>query len=96
MENLKKNRIFLIAFVAVMVAGLVAAYAPSIFAPPPLYGEPSEPPASTDLKEVFPSSSATSTPTSTPRTDAVPATQGFSGLSEEGQSLKDLDLLLGE
>ncbi|MFH1193239.1 MAG: hypothetical protein V1656_02905 [Candidatus Jorgensenbacteria bacterium] len=95
MENPKKNRTLLIVFVVIMVAGLVAAYVPSLFTPPPLVREPSAPPVSADLKEVFPPSSATSAPASALPAAAAPAAQGFSGLSEEGQSLKDLDSLLG-
>ncbi len=90
MNKLSKNRTLLIVFVVIMIIGLVAIYVPAFFAPPPLYHEPEPTPgdeyATPPLLPVEP-------PTSTPPSE-IPS--GFSGLDEEGQSLDNLDGLLGK
>lgn len=90
MHKLAKNRTLLIVFVVIMIIGLVAIYVPAFFTPPPLYRESESTPedeyATPPLVPVEPS-------TSTPDAE-IPS--GFSGLNEEGQSLDNLDGLLGE
>ncbi|MFH1161736.1 MAG: hypothetical protein V1696_00440 [Candidatus Jorgensenbacteria bacterium] len=100
-SKLKKNRTLLIAFVVVMIAGLVAAYVPLIFSPPPLAPESAAQPENVNPDQLLIPVEPTSTeptvlPTSSAPQSGVPETKGFSGLSEEGQSLQDLDSLLGE
>lgn len=99
MGNISKNRTVLIVFVIVMIIGLVAAYMPLLFSPAPLVQEPGAASENVNpdqlLVPVEPTSTPAVTPTSSAPQTGVPETKGFSGLSEEGQSLKDLDSLLG-
>jgi len=89
--NPKKNKTFAQVIVWIMVVGLVGSFAPLIFQKPQIVQEP---------EFNYPSQTASltppQTPTTTPPVSEKISPDGFKGLSEEGQSVKDLDNLLNQ
>lgn len=92
MNNLKKNKTFLGIFVTVMIAGLIGAYAPLLFQKPQIIDESDRyvPPQTASFTPTKPVS------TTTPPIPQKPAPNGFSGLNEENQSIKDLEKLIND
>lgn len=83
--------------VTIIVIGLVGVYAPLLFTKPQIVSEPGDenyvPPETASL--LPPQISPTSTPSSTDVAPSQPLPEGFSGLDEEDQKLRDLDRQLG-
>lgn len=92
--NPKKNKTFISVVVWIMVVGLVGAYAPLLFQKPPIVDESYYPPPPTASLAPPEPALPTSTPPLAPLSEKI-SPDGFSGLNEEGQSIEDLEGLLG-